>query len=595
MSLRIGNSEVLKAFIGNVEASKVYLGDVLILGGGPSTYNEVLENTVAGLPDFTWRLNGSLAEEGGALVSSSGTIGYTSGIIPTLPDQAWQSNGSAFINPENSPDINTDTATEKRCISLWFRATNTGGWQNIYEQGGGTHGWHIGLYDDYLTFNITNNGDARNSIQHQIVEDRIYHVVVVFDLSDQVSASNMEMFVNGVSVGVDKFTTQNFLNSHTGDIQFGGTADGRTISGDSGSKTPTDFVGQLQRIDYWSEKDLLTEADALAIYSFGMGPNQAPSISSIAVNVNSGIYTGSYVYEDAEGDLEDGPLPVASGVSFAGLLADAETLTSSYGYDSLNNVAEGTSMFRWYLADDQAGANEVQVATTSNYIIDNADVGKHVDFGVIPVDANGNTGLEVRVGYSASTIQNALVQKRALFAFGSGGNTTSGTSPDINGDYWNTLFTNNPDGSYSATGFVDSDNNPIPFTINVVLAMSDQGGNFGLLTGNNSGPFPDVATREFWTVPGSSGTVRGFDIEDLNNAIQYSARALCSTNFSGSGGVHDMSLSFGGESIAIPSARNNTSVTEFSAKSPSTGKIAVRVTKGGGFAPLNCLELIWFE
>ena len=231
-------------------------------------YSSIIAGTTVGSPDFTWTLDESIVELNGHPTLSTGTIGYTASLVPGIPGQSWLSNGPARINPDNSDLINTDNATEVRSISLWFESTNPTGWQNIYEEGGSTHGWHIALYDDYLTFSITQGSAARNSIQYRIHANTSYHVVVVFDLADQSSGSNAKLFVNGSLVGSTNFTTQNFLNSHSGDIQFGEQGDGLTLSADLGSKNKTNFQGKIQRIDYWSEKEL-TEQDIQDIYILG--------------------------------------------------------------------------------------------------------------------------------------------------------------------------------------------------------------------------------------------------------------------------------------------------------------------------------------
>lgn len=255
------------------------------------TYDATIANSSRGDADFTWTLDGTSEEENGKVVSSeSGTITYTSSIVPTISGQAWQSDGSIVINPANNNLINTDVTTEMRSISLWFRSTNPTGWQNIYEEGGGTTGWHIALYDDFLTFSMTRSGAGIASIQHQIVVNAVYHVVVVFDLTTT-SGTKAILYVNGTNVGsTDIGITA--LGAHSGDIQFGGQGDGKTILSDNGNKTATNFQGQIQRIDYWSDK-AITNSDVSNLYSNGIGavPTYQGNVMLALEENENGTYT----------------------------------------------------------------------------------------------------------------------------------------------------------------------------------------------------------------------------------------------------------------------------------------------------------------
>lgn len=231
------------------------------------SYDDAIAGVSAGAPTFRWRLDGNTNEVGGHSTSSSGTMSWAASIIPNQAGQCWQSNGAARINPANSADINTDTSTERRSISLWFEADALTGRRNIYEEGGGTHGWDITLYDDSLVFNITQNGASRAHVEFAgLTIGATYHVVGVFDLSDQSSGANMQLYVNGSLAGTANFTTQAFLNAHSGDIQFGQDADGRAPTGFT--TTLANFSGRIQDVCYWSELEL-TAQDATDIYTAG--------------------------------------------------------------------------------------------------------------------------------------------------------------------------------------------------------------------------------------------------------------------------------------------------------------------------------------
>lgn len=338
----------------------------LITGGTP-TYEETIASTSRGDADFTWTLDGSTSEQNGLGFTTSGSIGYVSSIVPGISGQAWQSNASAVINPANNLLINTDASTVSRSISLWFRATNPDGWQNIYEEGGGTHGWHIALYSDTLTFNITQGGLARNSIQFEISPNTVYHVVAVFDLSDQSSGSNMELFVNGASVGTADFSVQDFLDSHSGDIQFGGTGDGQTLASDNGSKTPKDFEGQIQRIDYWSDKTL-TSSDVVGIYNRGVdnvSSNCGKVMLAIEIN-DDGTYTVKPKLSRPE---------VFNSNSF--IVGLGSSTLNGTGPSNANNQIR--NLFSSYLETNSPGSEFAEIATggyfTNRFLPDNTNDG----------------------------------------------------------------------------------------------------------------------------------------------------------------------------------------------------------------------------
>lgn len=82
-------------------------------------------------------------------------------------------------------------------------------------------------------------------------------------------------------------------------------------------------------------------------------------------------------------------IPTASSVAISGTEKVGETLTGSYTYADADSDAETTSTFKWYRADDGSGTNLAAIsgATSLTYVLQNADEGKYIRFGVIPVNA----------------------------------------------------------------------------------------------------------------------------------------------------------------------------------------------------------------
>jgi len=79
--------------------------------------------------------------------------------------------------------------------------------------------------------------------------------------------------------------------------------------------------------------------------------------------------------------------PTASLVNINGTPKEGQSLTGNYVYSDAESDAEGTSTFKWYLADDAAGASAAEISgvTTKTYTLAAGDVGKFICFEVTPV------------------------------------------------------------------------------------------------------------------------------------------------------------------------------------------------------------------
>lgn len=85
--------------------------------------------------------------------------------------------------------------------------------------------------------------------------------------------------------------------------------------------------------------------------------------------------------------------PTASNVDFTGNLTVGSLLTGTYDYADAENDLEGTSTYRWFRADDNAGLNEdpISGATSTTYSLGGGDLGKFIRYGVVPIAATGTT------------------------------------------------------------------------------------------------------------------------------------------------------------------------------------------------------------
>lgn len=85
--------------------------------------------------------------------------------------------------------------------------------------------------------------------------------------------------------------------------------------------------------------------------------------------------------------------PTASSVTFSGTNNIGQTLTGTYTYADADSDLEGTSTFQWYRADNASGLNSAAIsgATATTYMLQAADNGKYIRFGVVPVAASGTS------------------------------------------------------------------------------------------------------------------------------------------------------------------------------------------------------------
>lgn len=85
--------------------------------------------------------------------------------------------------------------------------------------------------------------------------------------------------------------------------------------------------------------------------------------------------------------------PIAENVYISGQNTVASQVTGNYTYSDVDGDLEGTSLFRWFRADDAQGTNK-QLITGENfqtYIIANADLNKYLFFQVKPIALTGET------------------------------------------------------------------------------------------------------------------------------------------------------------------------------------------------------------
>jgi len=119
--------------------------------------------------------------------------------------------------------------------------------------------------------------------------------------------------------------------------------------------------------------------------------------------------------------------PIATNVAQSGTAINGNTLVGSYTYTDLENNTEGTSTYKWYIANDATGSGETEIvgANTISLALQTLYVGKYVRFSVTPIASNGtSTGNEVKASF-IGPVQNAVPKATNLII---AGKITTGSS-----------------------------------------------------------------------------------------------------------------------------------------------------------------------
>ncbi len=280
------------------------------------------------------------------------------------------------------------------------------------------------------------------------------------------------------------------------------------------------------------------------------------------------------------------PIALSIPASEVGTMTVSFTSTSAvYGtHFSTTPAASGTNIVL-NVAKDATGS-EFTITPIDN-VGDNADriIFFTISSGSGVVRPGGNINFILTIKDNEPTLQ------RVLVSFG------SASAPMITGvDTWNHAYTNIPDAGVSWTNLSRADDvaTPIDLTINSPLTPQP----LGATTGINSGVFPDNAMKEYWYVPGpAQGISRSFSILQLDNATTYTIRIHGGTTFASLDGRNTMTISVNGVQKSLNDVTGNvTQVLEWTNISPSASifNITLTDTDGGGFCPINAMEISWY-
>ncbi len=147
--------------------------------------------------------------------------------------------------------------------------------------------------------------------------------------------------------------------------------------------------GQLARPAFWLDKDFFTSVK-LDMATLGSDV-KAAMVQNYAVSELAGLYTQEELEQIGFVDL-----PEAANAGVVGGAAVGETVMGTYTYAAPNGVAEGSSSYRWLVADTADGTYQPVAGQTARELEVPASMeGKYLRFEVTPRNANGLSGYSV--------------------------------------------------------------------------------------------------------------------------------------------------------------------------------------------------------
>lgn len=232
-----------------------------------------------------------------------------------------------------------------------------GDWNNSEFANGGANRKHVGTYKSYTVWNLYDNWDPSK-----------WTVELQCDMHYQISAGHYDAAMQFLDVA------GNFEGWNGG-----------IVLGDFDNDSIYTALAFVDTASTTMEFKFRMDGDWNTSEFPGGGPNRKWTPDS-----NMSVFYAWY--NDADPNVA--AKPVAYDVKITGEARVGETLTGSYTYEDVNGDAEATSVYQWIRADDAMGTNMAPIAgaNTTTYTLTDDDNGKYVAFAVQPVAANQDTG-----------------------------------------------------------------------------------------------------------------------------------------------------------------------------------------------------------
>lgn len=149
--------------------------------------------------------------------------------------------------------------------------------------------------------------------------------------------------------------------------------------------------------------------------------------------------------------------PQATNVSQDGNITSGSLLTGVYTFFDAQGIPEGISTYKWYIADNAEGLNEIAIdgAVLINFTLTDNEIGKFIRFAVIPVsqDPTLSNGDEVKADFIGPIEANRAPVASNLIVSGIPMNGRT-----LVGEYTFSDFENDNEGSSIIKWYVSDDN-----------------------------------------------------------------------------------------------------------------------------------------
>lgn len=139
--------------------------------------------------------------------------------------------------------------------------------------------------------------------------------------------------------------------------------------------------------------------------------------------------------------------PTVTNVIIGGLAKEGQVLRGTYTYEDNESDLEGTSTYKWYRSNDEAGTNKMEIigATSNEYTLVLEDVNKYIFFEITPAAQSG-----VSIGAAVLSRATNQVQELSFYLTDNNGSTSYtysvGTNVNVGAlnSLWPTIFAEKP-------------------------------------------------------------------------------------------------------------------------------------------------------
>ncbi len=263
-----------------------------------------------------------------------------------------------------------DNDTEAGTTFKWYRSTDASGTGKTLISGATAQSYTLGAADvgKFISFEVT---VANANASGVAVESAISITSVI---------ANTVPVASNVNI--------------SGTFEVGQSLSGNYIYADAENdvESGTTFKWYRSNDASGTGKTLISGATAQSYTLVSADAGKFLSFEVTVSNVNS---SGVAVESSINSTIVDS-LPVTSNVSFTGTLEINATLTGTYTYNDTDGDVEAGTTFKWYESSDDAGSDKTEIvgAVSQTYMLTVAQDNKYISFEVTVANANGTGNTE---------------------------------------------------------------------------------------------------------------------------------------------------------------------------------------------------------